>query len=258
MEALVEKRSRSPNYPAISLPAAIEKVATLYKSLHTHSAPREVIAKGLGYQSLSGASATAISSLVKYGLLDRMGEELKVSERALRILHPHTQEEKTAAIKEASREPALFNELLERFNETMPNEELLRNYLTRKAFVPAAVSMIVLAFRETLELVRQATTSYDSPHEIILESTPMNVAPSITRSLSNIAQSPLISTDERPIGRYDFEDGSYVRIAAAGDLDTETALEMVETLVKLKRSEIAKRKSREAQGQSSDNGTVKE
>lgn len=48
---------------------------------------------------------------------------------------------------------------------------------------------------------------------------------------------------ERPIGRYDYEDGSYIKIVAGGDLDTETALEMVETLIALKRKELARRKA---------------
>lgn len=48
--------------------------------------------------------------------------------------------------------------------------------------------------------------------------------------------------NERPIGRYDYEDGSYIKIVAGGDVDTETALEMVETLIDLKRKELARRK----------------
>ena len=48
---------------------------------------------------------------------------------------------------------------------------------------------------------------------------------------------------ERPIGRYDYEDGSYIKIVAAGDVDTEAALEMVETLIALKRTELARRKT---------------
>ena len=54
-----------------------------------------------------------------------------------------------------------------------------------------------------------------------------------------------VAADERPIGRYDYEDGSYVRIMARGDLDTEEALDMVETLIAMKRKELARRKSRE-------------
>src|SRR5438309_12108284 len=101
----MEKRIRSPNYPAVSLPDAIDKVTALYRNLHTHSAPREVVAKGMGYNSLNGASATTISALHKYGLLERNGDEIKVSERALRILHPHSPEERASAIRDAASQP---------------------------------------------------------------------------------------------------------------------------------------------------------
>src|SRR5690242_15075647 len=93
-----EKRSRSPSYPAISLPDAVQRLRALYDNIHTHSAPRDVIARGMGYASLSGASASAISALVKYGLLDRSGEELRVSERGMAILHPHDPVERARAI----------------------------------------------------------------------------------------------------------------------------------------------------------------
>lgn len=256
MENVLEKRSRSPNYPALSLPDAIEKVTVLYKNLHTHSAPREVVAKGMGYQSLSGASATAISALAKYGLIERSGEELKVSERALRIIHPNTPTERSEAINEAARDPALFSELFERFDGRMPNEDLLRNYLARKSFVPAAISMIVLGFRETLEFVRQESSVYDSPRVIEPENTPMSSPIGTQQAVKAppvVPQALALSEDERPIGRYDFEDGSYVRIIAGGDVDTEAALDMVETLIDLKRKELVKRKQRQQLSHTRDN-----
>src|ERR1700733_12477276 len=98
----MDKRVRSPNYPALSLPDALVKVASVYRELHTHAAPREVIAKAMGYSGLSGASATAVSALHKYGLLERVGnEEVRVSERAMRIMHPHSPDEKAKAVREA-------------------------------------------------------------------------------------------------------------------------------------------------------------
>jgi hypothetical protein len=241
------KRIRSPNYPALSLPDAIERVTTLHRAQHTHAAPREVAAKGMGYNTLNGASATAISALHKYGLLDRVGDEIKVSDRALRVLHPHSPEERAAAIREAAREPQLFGELAERFPGRMPSEELLRNYLIRNGFAPAAVSAVVLAYRETWELVERETAMHDSLREQAQEHADMVASqpPSKAETASPwLPPQTLIDRAERPIGRYDYEDGSYVRIVAGGDLDTEAALEMVETLIGLKRKELARRKAR--------------
>jgi hypothetical protein len=53
----------------------------------------------------------------------------------------------------------------------------------------------------------------------------------------------MLVSGERPIGRYDYEHGSYIKIVASGDVDTKTALEMVETLIALKRRELERRKT---------------
>jgi hypothetical protein len=239
----MDKRIRSPNYPAISLPEAITRVTALYRAIHTHSAPRDVVAKGMGYTSLNGASATAISALHKYGLLERDGEDVKVSERALSILHPHTPEEKAKAIMASAGEPALFAELAERFPGAMPNEELLRNFLVRKGFAPGAIGQVIAAYRDTSDMVVSEGRGYDSPL-----SSPISEAPPVSHATPNHRVLPenvkLIQSDGRQVGRYDFEEGGFVKIVASPDIDTEEALDMVETIIKLKRAEIERRKQR--------------
>lgn len=160
----MDKRIRSPNYPALSLPEAIKRVQALYGAHHTHAAPREVVAKGLGYNSLNGASMTAISALQKYGLIDRAGDGLKVSERALRILLPHSPVERATAIQEAANDPPLFAELKENFPDRIPGDDLLRNYLLRRGFAPGAVSSVIAAYRETSEMAEEEVRAHDSLH----------------------------------------------------------------------------------------------
>lgn len=57
---------------------------------------------------------------------------------------------------------------------------------------------------------------------------------------------PSISVDmeesERQISRYDFEGGQYVRIIATKEIDTEEALDMAQTMIDLKRRELARKK----------------
>src|SRR5262245_43339262 len=139
----IDRRTRSPNYPSISLPEAIDKLRVLSEAIHHHSAPREVVARGMGYTGLHGASASAISALQKYGLLDRSGEELRVSERGKRILYPGNGTEKAEAIRDAASAPKLFAELAEKFPGGTTNEELVRNYLIRKSFAPTAISSVI-------------------------------------------------------------------------------------------------------------------
>jgi hypothetical protein len=241
----MEKRIRSPNYPAISLPEAINKVTAIYRAMHTHAAPREVVAKGMGYNTLNGASATAISALHKYGLLERVGDEVKVSERALSILHPHNPQEKADAIRAAAGEPALFAELAERFPGAMPNEDLLRNYLLRQGFAPAAVVHVIAAYRDTSDMVAADGRGYDSAQSPSPQEPPtMQI---VGHATHQSVQKLLANQDDgRQIGRYDFEEGGFVKIVASPEIDTEEALSMVETIVQLKRKEIERRKLRTA------------
>lgn len=48
--------------------------------------------------------------------------------------------------------------------------------------------------------------------------------------------------NERPpyryLARYDFEDGSFVQITVGGAVSTEAAVDMAETMLKLKREEL--------------------
>jgi hypothetical protein len=119
----------------------------------------------MGYNSLNGASASAISALYKYGLLDRLRDEIKVSDRAMRILHPHSPEERSKAIQEAAYEPPLFAELRDRFPGQMPSDDLLRNYLIRNGFAPGALTPVMLAYRETSEMAEREVQAHDSLRE---------------------------------------------------------------------------------------------
>jgi hypothetical protein len=204
----------------------------------------------MGYNTLNGASATAISALHKYGLLERAGDEIKVSERALRILHPHSPQEKADAIRAAAGEPVLFAELAERFPGALPNEDLLRNYLLRQGFATGAVGVVIAAYRDTSDMVAAEGRGYDSAHSTAAqESSP--ITPLTTASAGQPghhglhAQNLVIGQyDGRQIGRYDFEEGGFVKITASPEIDTEEALSMVETIVQLKRKEIERRKQR--------------
>ena len=70
-------------------------------------------------------------------------------------------------------------------------------------------------------------------------SQPQSATPSAASVPQNAA---ILAGNERPIARYDFEGGAYVRVAASGDIDTEAALDMVQTLIDLKRAELTRKK----------------
>ena len=146
-------RIRSPNYPQISLPAAIERVAMIFSKEHQHPAPKEVVVKDMGYNGIHGNSLGALSALSKYGLLERVGQDYKVSERAIAIIHPLDDNSKVVALREAAQAPALFSEIFEYFKGQLPSDENLRAYLIRKGFAESALTPAIDSLRDTMKVI---------------------------------------------------------------------------------------------------------
>jgi hypothetical protein len=154
---------RSPNYPVISLKDAVSRVQLLYKTEFTHLCNRGVIALAIGYTSLNGASASVISAIAKYGLLENVGDEYRVSPLAVDILlHHRGESERVEAVREAAFTPALFNELRATYGDKPPSNHSLEVYLIKHGFNPSAVANAIRSYRETLEFVNQETAGLTS------------------------------------------------------------------------------------------------
>lgn len=174
----------------------------------------------------------------------RAGDNVKLSERAMQILHPQSPQEKAAAIRASAREPALFAELAERFPGAMPNEELLRNYLLRNGFAPAAVSSVILAYRETSELEDQESGPYDSaPSPSPGEPRPPMQSPSYpgTPGPQTSQNSAVLQGNEQVLLMYQFAGGGPpLRLTVANNVDIFEALDMAETQIEIKRKELSR------------------
>ena len=184
---------RSPNYPAISLADAINRVRAIYESEHMGPAPREAVAKVLGYGGLNGASLGLISALIKYGLLEAAGNDLKVSEIAQDILLRHKGgPERAEAVRAAATLPALFNELHNQYGDRLPSDHTLTIYLNKKGFNPNSVAGVIRVFRDTMEFVNEETLSPNGDSDDALEpEAPMTASPSHSlRAGSGIRVSP--------------------------------------------------------------------
>jgi len=158
----MDKKSRSPRAPQISLQEALIKVKAVYEKEHTHKANREVIATDMGYRGLSGSSATAIASLRQFGLLEGAGESMRVSDDATVILElPAGEPERVEALRRAAFAPPLFAELNEAFGSKLPSDENLRLYLVKKGFNRDTANNLIRIYRDTLSLVKDETQGYD-------------------------------------------------------------------------------------------------
>jgi hypothetical protein len=155
-------KTRSPQYPAIGLREAIEKVSAVYSRDYQGPTQRGVIASHMGYNSLNGKSLGVLSAVGKYGLLEGRGSEYRVSDLAVRILaHQPGDPERVTAIQEAASIPELFQELDKRFANGKISDQSIRSYLIMRKFIPAAADAVIRSYRETKGLVEEESVGHN-------------------------------------------------------------------------------------------------
>lgn len=161
-------RVRSPNYPALGLPAAVDMVRKVHSLQQNTTEPRNVVLKHMGYSGVNGRALKSISALIKYGFLKKEGKEgLRVSDRAVAILYPDPDNPnlKEQELFAASREPDLFADIFDRWSHR-PSEDSLRAFLIQKGYNLNSVEAVARAFYETYDLVSDFDALYDSDAEL--------------------------------------------------------------------------------------------
>lgn len=154
-------RARSPEYPAVSLKEAIDRVKMVYDKDYQNPLAKAVIAEHMGYKSLSGASLPMISALTKYGLLEGRGADTRVSDLAVTIIaHPVGTPERMEALKAAASMPELFAELDTKFQNGNASDQAIRSYLLTSKFIPGAADAAIRAYRDTKQLVEAEAGAY--------------------------------------------------------------------------------------------------
>lgn len=156
------KGVRSPNYPVIDLEEAVQRIKMVYDKEHTHPTTRENLAKDMGYGSLNGSSASVISALSKYGLLEAVGDEqYKISSEALDIvLHHRGEPERVQAIQKVGFLPTLFSELRTAYGDNLdrlPSDHTIQAHLIKRGFNPKTVGSAIRAYRDTMAFVNEET-----------------------------------------------------------------------------------------------------
>ena len=158
----MEKKSRSPRAPQISLQEALGKIKMVYEKEHTHKANREVIAQDMGYRGLSGASAAVIASLRQFGLLEGAGDSMRVSEDATTVLELSPGDhQRNVVLQRIAFNPPLYAELYDSFGLKLPSDENLRLYLVKRGFNRDTANNLIRTYRETLSLVKEESQGYD-------------------------------------------------------------------------------------------------
>ena len=157
-------RTRSPAHPFVGLPTALEKTKDLFEAIQRNPASREIVANGLGFNRLHGQSRRFIATLTQYGLLEKVGDEMRISELAVACLLAETEEEKADALRRSASSPNLFEKLQAKYASGVPGEEMASNWLMREGFSPDGARCAARAYRETmLHLPETGTSEREDP-----------------------------------------------------------------------------------------------
>ncbi|MEZ4104664.1 MAG: hypothetical protein R3B60_05280 [Candidatus Paceibacterota bacterium] len=126
-------KQRSASYPYYSIEESLDFSQKIYKNYGTtYRAKREEIADALGYSV--GSLTQKVSAAVQYGFLDMKSKEgYMVTPLFVNWHRPISEESKNDALEEAFRNPPLYSDLLEVFeNNILPPTKPLANILLQK------------------------------------------------------------------------------------------------------------------------------
>lgn len=154
---LKRSRTRSPAYPYIPLPAALEKAAVLWQVEGRHPAAVNVAMQHWGYKEDSSTGYSCVAALKKFGLVDHdgMGEsrQVRLSGLALSILLDKNPDSpaRRDALRAAALGPRIHAELWERYGTELPSDQSLKRFLVvERSFNEAAVDELLDEYKVTM------------------------------------------------------------------------------------------------------------
>ena len=156
---------RSPNYPNLSLGPALEAMRPAFQNENRNKMSQSVLAKHLGYSSLNGRALGKIGAVRAYGLIDGSGDELRISDDAVKaLMAPAGSSERTDALGRLANRPKLFQELTKEF-PTMLSLDNLKYTLIKRQFTPDAAEKAAKSYLATMNLVGGIQDEYNPPDE---------------------------------------------------------------------------------------------
>ena len=150
-------RTRSPSYPYLDLPTALEKVTVLWNVEGRHPAAVSVAMQHWGYKEESSTGYSCVAALKKFGLVDHdgMGEtrQIRLSTLALAILldRDPASDDRRDALRRAALNPRIHAELWERYGPDLPSDQTLRRFLViERNFNEASVDELLAEYKATV------------------------------------------------------------------------------------------------------------
>jgi hypothetical protein len=182
------RKVRSPSYPFLSLPEALERARVLYEKERRNQVNPEVAVAYWGYGPSSSGGRLTRKALELFGLVEGEGA-VRLTERALRILLDEEGLERRRRIQEAALLPPLHARLWERYGANLPGPKELRlTLILDEGFNENTVDGFIQSYLETLDFAglrgglpeetRPRPTPPAPPRPALPFSTPPEPAPS--------------------------------------------------------------------------------
>lgn len=153
---------RSPKYPLLTFQSALTKAKVIYGYEKRVKTTIAVVLSHLGYSTQVGLPARVLSALLQYGLLEKAGEKVGISERAFKIFNlPEDSDERESLIREAALKPALFKELVNEYPTGLPSDAALKSYLViNKGFNENRIGEFFKVFKAAIDLAKPFDGDY--------------------------------------------------------------------------------------------------
>jgi hypothetical protein len=153
-----KRRARSPNFPAITLKDAVERVRTLFKEEGRNFAHEDTILGHWKYKPRSGGGWSVLAAVKSFGLLAQEGSgntrRYRLSDAALKLVMKSGDEyadERRDELKDAALKPRIHRELWVKYSGTLPSNQTLEyDLVSSSGFTPVAAKEFVPRFRETI------------------------------------------------------------------------------------------------------------
>lgn len=145
-------RKKSPRAPSISLDEAFARVMKVYDRERLHAAPTEVVAQHLGYKSANNGSAlSTLASLRYFGLLERPKEGmLAVAKEVESYTFAPDEKLRRSLLLGFLGRPALYCELLGKYESGLPPDANLKFELIQRGFAPQAAESALVVFKRSV------------------------------------------------------------------------------------------------------------
>lgn len=149
------KKERSPSFPFISLPKALDRARAVSDAHRRNPARLTVVGETWGYGPSSSGLLQTASALKAYGLIEDVGKgserRIQLTDLAQRIIHDTRPGAKVAALKEAALRPRLFAEYAEKWLPERPSDgHCLSELRLDRGFTEAAAKTFLRSFDETV------------------------------------------------------------------------------------------------------------